>query len=363
MNILMIVRSNLYTSAGGDTTQIDMTATHLRKLGVGVDIVLSNEVKNLEGYDLLHFFNIIRPDDILPFINTGRIPFVVSTIFVDYTEYERNNRSGTLGFLFRQLSSGQVEYCKAVARWVFNGDRLQSGYYILNGHRASMKKVVQQSRLLLPNSHSEYQRLESYLQEPAPYRKVVNAIDSALFKDDVVENSTYKNHVLCVGRIEGRKNQLNLIKALMNTPVQLTIIGKASPNHSGYFDACKTLAATANNILFIEHLSHKELVSIYKAAKVHVLPSWFETTGLSSLEAGVMDCNIVVTKKGDTTEYFEDMAYYCEPDEVESIRDCVMQAYNAPVNPNLKTYILQHYSWERTAEQTLLAYNEVLSIA
>jgi glycosyltransferase involved in cell wall biosynthesis len=67
---------------------------------------------------------------------------------------------------------------------------------------------------------------------------------------------------------------------------------------------------------------------------VHVLASWFETTGLVSLEAAMMDCNVVVTKKGDTVEYFSDMAYYCEPDDINSIRNAIEKAYNNPVIQN-----------------------------
>jgi len=39
-----------------------------------------------------------------------------------------------------------------------------------------------------------------------------------------------------------------------------------------------------------------------------VLPSWFETTGLSSIEAGVMGCNIVITDKV-MQEYFSHHAF------------------------------------------------------
>jgi glycosyltransferase involved in cell wall biosynthesis len=82
-----------------------------------------------------------------------------------------------------------------------------------------------------------------------------------------------------------------------------------------------------------------------------------ETPGLSSLEAAVMDCNIVATKKGDTYDYFEDYAYYCEPDDVKSITNAIDKAYNAPINPKLKEKILAKYIWEKTAEETIKAYN------
>ncbi len=85
-----------------------------------------------------------------------------------------------------------------------------------------------------------------------------------------------------------------------------------------------------------------------------------ETPGLSSLEAAAMDCNIVVTKKGDTYDYFEDYAYYCQPDDVNSIKTAIDVAYNSAVNPKLKEKVLNDYIWEKTAEETLKGYELVL---
>jgi glycosyltransferase involved in cell wall biosynthesis len=355
MKILMIVRPTLYSSPGGDTTQIEMTAKYLRALGVSVDIALADSGKSYDGYDLIHFFNIIRPDDILPHINHD-IPFVISTIFVEYTEYEKLSRRGLPGLLFRMVNPGQIEYIKAWGRWVKNGDKIKSPYYMLYGHNRSIRKLIRKAKLLLPNSDSEYQRLSLQFKAKANYQKVVNAIDPEVFKEDIPPNDDFRDHILCVGRIEGRKNQLNLIAALKDTGLRLTIIGKPSPNHLSYYNACQEAASSAGNVHFIEHLDHSELVRIYKSAKVHVLPSWFETTGLSSLEAGVMGCNIVVTRKGDTEEYFQDLAYYCDPADIGSIRQAVLDAYNSPFNPILRETILTQFTWLKTAEQTLAAY-------
>ncbi|WP_254412305.1 glycosyltransferase family 4 protein [Dyadobacter diqingensis] len=360
MKILMIVRSNCYTTPGGDTVQIDMTAKYLRNLGVLVDIVLADAKPVYTDYALIHFFNIIRPDDILPHINHS-VPFVVSTIFVDYSEYERENRKGIAGTIFKILNPGHIEYIKAIARWIMNGDKIKSRYYLLNGHNKSIRRVASQAKVILPNSNSEYKRFAQYINRQSPFKKVVNAIDPSVFDKNVASNEQYRDHVLCVGRIEGRKNQLNLIKALAGTDINLTIIGKPSPNHIGYYNACKELASSVSNIHFIEHIKHEELVKIYKAAKVHILPSWFETTGLSSLEAGVMECNIVVTRKGDTEEYFKDMAFYCQPDDISSIKQSVLSAFNNAVDSRLSEYILDNYTWEMAAKQTFDAYNAVLN--
>jgi len=359
MKVLMIARKTLNTAPGGDTIQVNSTAQYLRDLNVEVDVYIGQGILDYSNYDLIHFFNIIRPDDILPHINS-QLPYVVSTIFVDYSEYE-NKRKGLVGLLAKLLSSDKMEYIKAIARFFKNGDKINSKYYLINGHRNSIKHIANKASLLLPNSHSEYNRFVKRYNVSTPYYKIPNAIDALIFDSDVKPNEKFKNHVLCVGRIEGLKNQLNLIKALEGSDLFLTLIGKPAPNHMAYYAECVKLIEENDNMQLLNHIDHNDLASIYKASKVHVLPSWFETTGLSSLEAAVMDCNIVVTPKGDTQEYFKDLVFYCEPDDIESIKIAVVNAFNAPKNNSLKELILKEYYWEKTAEETLKAYNLILS--
>jgi len=90
------------------------------------------------------------------------------------------------------------------------------------------------------------------------------------------------------------------------------------------------------------------------------LVSWAETCGLSSLEAGVMGCNLVITDKGDTRDYYGDYAYYCEPDSLESIQAAIITAYNSPPNPGLKRHIRENFTWEKAAEKTLEGYRMAL---
>jgi hypothetical protein len=64
MRVVMIARPNLYSVPGGDTIQIEETASALRALEVEVDIIISGSI-DYKRYDLIHFFNIIDPEDIL----------------------------------------------------------------------------------------------------------------------------------------------------------------------------------------------------------------------------------------------------------------------------------------------------------
>ena len=358
MRIVFVSRATLFSNPGGDTIQVSQTAQHLEALGVEVDIKLTNEAIEYYKYDLIHFFNIIRPADILHHTKKTGKPYVVSTIFVDYSAFERENTTGVRNALSRVLSADLLEYFKVLARSVWNKERIGSKYYLFRGHRASVKKVISNAEMLLPNSESEYNRLKNHFGVEAPYRVVPNGIDQAIFANAKMPRNEI-NKVLCVARIEPLKNQLNLIKAVKNTNFLLRIVGKASVNHQQYFEECKSVAGA--NVEFIDYIPYRDLLKFYNEAKVHVLPSWFETTGLSSLEAAASGCNIVITDKGDTREYFGEFAYYCDPASPESILNAITLASNQPVNPGFADYVINHYTWEIAAGKTRNAYNHVLS--
>lgn len=359
MKVAYISRSTLYSTPGGDTKQLDLTAHNLRKMGVDIDIYLSCDNINYDQYDLLHFFNIIRPADILKHVRLSNKPYVVSTIFVEYSAIKQH--LGLARKLLKKIVSvDRLEYLKAIARALKNGEKIVSKSYLLKGHKASIRYIAQNAALLLPNSESEYRRFSDRYSVSCPYHIVPNGINTECSSKTYPYSEKYHNAILCMARIEPLKNQLQLIYALNNTNYQLFIHGKPSPNAIAYFEKCKKEAGT--NIHIGKHLGDEELFTAYSNAKVHILPSYFETTGLSSLEAAVMGCNIVVTDKGDTRDYFKDDAWYCDPDSTESIKAAIDAAYLAPYNEQFRERILKQYTWERAAEETLAAYKQVLKV-
>lgn len=358
MKVLFIARADLFIYPGGDTIQMVNTAKSLRKLGVEVDIKLSSERVAYEHYDLAHFFNIIDPEDILGHAMACKIPYLISSIYVDYSEFDKNYRKDLIGKLAKIFPSNTIEYLKTLVKVLLKGEKVSSFWFFLLGHKGSIKYILNHASYILPNSKSEYKRLVKDFGIEKPYEVVVNAIDNELFQWNANMQQKDANKVICVARIEGGKNQLNLIKAVSDKPFQLFIIGKASNNQRAFVDECHKHAT--HNVKFISHMSQKELLQYYSQAKVHILPSWFETTGLSSLEAAAMGCNVVIADKGDVREYFGDLAYYCEPSSPESIAAAIELALNSPVNKALQEKILKEYTWEKAAEQTLAAYKKVL---
>lgn len=352
----MIARSNLFTVKGGDTVQIIETANALKKIGVDIDIIISKNI-DYNKYQLLHFFNIINPEIIIYHTQKTNLPYVVSTIYVDYSEFEKKHRTDFLGAINKLFNSNAIEYFKVFAKTVLFQKNIISIKYFLLGHKNSIQHIIENTSILLPNSHNEYVRLANDFDVKKKHLVIPNAVNLNLFKENKSEK---RNLVLCVARIEGRKNQLNIIRALKNTEYQIVFIGAEAPNQKKYAAQCRSEATS--NMKFINHINQEELLFYYSQAKVHILASWFETTGLSSLEAGVMGCNIVVANRGDVKDYFLDYAEYCEPNDLTSIKNAVDVAHNKSYNPQLKQYILTNYTWEKAAEKTHTAYKEVLSI-
>ncbi len=364
MKVLFQSRKTLFSVPGGDTTQILKTKEYLEKLGVSVDISLEL-TPNVSEYDIVHVFNLMRPQELYLQVKNAKKygkKVALSTIYGPYEEYEKKARGGILQFVNKFLSITQIEYLKVIVRAILNFE-INKGtiIYLLNGHKRLQKKIIKMVDVFLPNSHSEMLRVANdfNLQE-YKYVSVANAVDINKFDYDRVvvdeEFNKYKDCILCVSRIEGRKNQLNIIRACKDLPYKFVFIGKAGANFKKYYEQCKIEAN--DNMFFLGQIEHNKLPQFYKLAKVHILASWMETPGLSSLEAGIMRTNVVVTKKGDTEDYFKNFAFYCEPDDLDSIRKAVIDAYNAPFNNDFYERIVSNYKWEDTAIQTLEGYNK-----
>jgi glycosyltransferase involved in cell wall biosynthesis len=357
MKVAFITRSTLFTVPGGDTVQITSLAKHLEALGIGASIQLTHEPINYAAYDLLHFFNITRPADILYHLHRTPKPYVISPNLVNYSEYETKSRKGFAGTVLPFLKPDTMEYIKTIARWINGSDRLNSHSYLWKGQKKCIRDILNSTSMVLPNSSMENIMIGKLYGVTPDFSIIPNGIDSSIFMgDDTVEKDEHM--VLCVARIEGIKNQFKLIKALNNTKFSVFIVGSPAYNHRSYFQLCKKSAAP--NICFVDHLTQTELVQYYKKAKVHILPSWFETCGLSTLEAAVMGCTVVVTDKGYTREYFEDYALYCDPASHHSILEAVQKASIQAQDDALRNKILSNYTWQLAASRTAEAYQKTM---
>ena len=330
MKILFQARPDLIKNSAGDTVQIISTGQELKKLAIEVHLS-SNPNIYLSAYDLVHIFNITRiKESYLFFCNAQkqRKKIVLSPIYWPPNAYLK--RSGASP--------------NSLAVWK---------------HMQPMRtRLANEAAILLPNSQIEMDVLQQDFPKAAPYRVVPNGFPDSfigaapqLFQEQFPDLP--REFVLCAARISPRKNQLWLAKICHELGLALVLLGPI--NDQKYFQSIQTYS----NVIYIGTLQDKLLASAYSAAKVHALPSWFETPGLSSLEAGACGTVVITTNQGSPQEYFQDMALYVQPLDDQSLQTALEQSAKASPQP-LMQHLHKNYPWSKAAEKTLEVYQNLL---
>jgi glycosyltransferase involved in cell wall biosynthesis len=218
--------------------------------------------------------------------------------------------------------------------------------------------IYQNADVLLPNSHTEYRYLVKRFGIQNDYIAVPNAVDSQFADGDADafhRKFGLRDFVLCVAVVQARKNQARLIQAMDGLGLPLVLIG---PEERRYAKRCRALASS--NTHFLGELRGEDLRNAYAAARVHALVSFYETPGLSSLEAAIADNVLVVSDRGCTREYFQDEAFYCDPNSVDSIRAALQKTLRVTPDQSLKLRVLDNYSWDKTAKKTFEGYERAI---
>lgn len=355
MRVLYWMDSAAARTPGGHVVQFEQTQQHVEQLGVDTESIHSRP-DDLSGFDIVHGYGLRSADVKYCKSKNPNIKVVISTIYwslkyeypdaelTPITALKRTARRARLGLrlLKRSLEGDLINACR---------DQIKYQY--------ELRATFDAADLLLPNAHGEAALVASELGTATPQRVVVNGVNHNLFTVD--QTQARPEYVLYCARFEPHKNQLGLIKAMKGSDLPLRLVGVEHKGHPEYYKRCQEEAAKRGNTEILPAVSHHELPEVYRSARVHAMPSFFETTGLVSLEAALSGCNIVAGNRGYAREYFENDAWWCDPYRQDTIRTAVEKAYHAPFNSGLRERILQKYTWEQTARQTIDAYRDLLN--
>ena len=357
MRVLMQMDATGYSVPGGHRRQMDKTAEYLGRLGVCID-VSSDPNADISNYDLVHCF--ATPGAFVRNAKHQCKPVALSPIYWS-TDFFLNYARIRGPWAARHAEwVGRIRVAAAVLVQGRQALPRQVGFWIKHAEQSYTYRCAD---VLLPNARAEGNDLVRECGvDPARVHFVPNAVEAEAqdaSPDPFYQQYNVRDFVLCVGRVEPRKNQLRLIRALRGSGMFLVIVDPVHPDHADYRAQCRR--EMGKDALYVQSLSNDMLKSAYAAARVHALPSFFETTGLVSLEAALQGCNVVANDQPHTREYFEDMAWYCNPADPRSIRQAIEAAFQAPFKSELCDHILDNYTWEHTARATLKGYQSTLA--
>jgi len=348
IRVLFVSRPNLITQAGGDTLHLQQNRIFLKKLGIESEIWDGQQ--DLSQFNLIHFYGLTRPASIMPLLKSG-LPIVVSSIYVDYSAADRKG-SKLRAFLQRLLGQFGLEYLKLLGRALKGRETFPSWAYLSEGQKGSIRKILDSCDYLITASNAEL----GQIVKDFPFAGRHSIVQLGTEHLPPLNPVTDKKGVLCVARVEPLKNQLNLIKAQADADWKLHLVGDAAPAHQDYLKACK--AAAGDRALFHSARNHEEISAMYNKAKVHVLPSLYETTGLVSLEALHFGCQIVVNDHSISRELFGDQAFYANVEDPKDLRRAIEDALKS--NEDHRLWIRQHYTWSEAARKISSIYRKVL---
>lgn len=159
-------------------------------------------------------------------------------------------------------------------------------------------------------------------------------------------------YLLAVG-MDPRKNSERIIKAFdlvrAGRDLKLVFVGSQK-----YMEIREN-----RNIRIAGQIPLNELPVFYSGAEALVYPSLYEGFGLPILEAFACGTPVITSNLSSMPEVAGNAAVLVDPYDVASIADGVQKALNGPKGLIEKGFErVKHFSWEKTAKETLNVYNE-----
>jgi glycosyltransferase involved in cell wall biosynthesis len=326
MKVLLYGKPDLFKKLGGDRIQLEQTSKHLK--AHGVDITFSSNLhEDLAPYDVVHVFHLDWNPYCYFYIKRAKKfnkPVVFSTVHHNINELKRFDDEFVFDFrrISKFLFNDQFhrdlfkEFYKSLFSpaelWII----LYSAFY---GLERMYKYALAHADVVLVQTELEAKDLKNTFGVDFKWRIVKNGVAEVYILPQQVPSDASpldaENYLVCVGRIEPRKNQTSVIKAVkllreeLKQDLKLVLIGpKASKKHFEYFKIFDNLLKQNSWVKYLTQLPYESMPNYYRHAKVGISASWFETTGLTSLEAVFCGANAVAAGER-AKEYLGNLAF------------------------------------------------------
>lgn len=353
----------------GDVVQMLKTKKYLEsRHGLDVVAVRGPEELAATDADIVHIFSMPRIDDTLAFIDVAKRTnkkIALSTVYWDLRH---------AAFVVACFKRGLLPYARLMSPFLKPAFQLfnltqavrsgRSSSFYSREYLDSRRTALRAAGVLLPNSDEELELLATDFGLPLAELRaktvvVPNAIDRTALRGEAEDPVPDLNDfVLCVASIDPGKNQLGLLKALQGMP-KIPIVLRGTDRNVEYANEVRRVAQARGNVRILGELTDEEVAILYRKARVHVLASFRESTGLASLEALASGCEIVVSAAPFCPirwYKFDQYGHVCNPYSARSIRRAVLDSFESKRNSVGDDY-RQAYSYERAVDLTKEAYD------
>jgi glycosyltransferase involved in cell wall biosynthesis len=176
--------------------------------------------------------------------------------------------------------------------------------------------------------------------------------------------------ILSVGDLQPRKNHMGLIEAFArlirahpNLPHHLVLAGKETWFARRVRDAARH-SGVADRIRFLGFVTDDDLLQLYNACELFCFPSFYEGFGLPVLEAMACGAAVACSNTSAVPEVADGAALLFNPYNADEMTRAMLDLIlHAELRSRMRRLGLQramHFSWQKTARETLDVYYNVL---
>lgn len=165
-----------------------------------------------------------------------------------------------------------------------------------------------------------------------------------------------KKYFLSVGTLEPRKNIARLVEAYESLPnglrdeYDLLIAGSLSKVTRKIIER--------PGVKLLGYVPDEALPSLYQGATIFIYPSLYEGFGLPVLEALAAGVPVITSKGTAMGEIVGTNAVLVNPNSVEAIAQAIRDIANLSQKVLSHSYSVKHFTWKKTAKETLRVYEE-----
>lgn len=177
-------------------------------------------------------------------------------------------------------------------------------------------------------------------------------------------------YILYVGRLEKKKNIINLINAYIalrhkHTAIRhhLVLCGMPGNGHEEIEKTIKQNQKFGRDIIMTGYMPSKDLPGLYAHADLFVFPSLYEGFGIPLLEAMAAKIPIAASETSSIPEVTGEAAFYFDPKNTDNMASTLVNALTDSVGRAKRISIgnkrLKEFSWEHYASEFIDFLNQV----
>lgn len=323
-------------TSGGVQNRVRKIHDLLDKRGVQVDYFNPFE-SHIDDYDILHVFSLnFESYALMQVAHQKGVRIVLSSIV--------NTINGRKIDIYRKLF----------------------GFLPINTTYKLLHKTIHLADVILVETEAELEFINKhYLVDKTKMVIVPNGIEDNLWKGtEIFERiGGEKKYILQVGRFDTNKNQINVIRALKETNIDIVFIGGEDVKDSSYYRQCILEAKGCQNIHFLGWLQPNDplLKSAFQWADTFVLPSFSETFGLVALEAGICGAKLVLSNTLPILSYksLHNVSTF-NPNNIQQIRDTLIKTFNQDSDKKLRVLIKEEFDWDCIIDKHIQIYTDLI---